>query len=875
MRRITNLFRRERLDGEIAEELRAHIDLRIEDNLARGMTPEDARREALVRFGNTASTRERVMGEDAALSVDSWWADMRYALRKLANSPGFTITAIFTLAVGIGVNTAIFSSMDAVVLRPLAVPAMDRVVTAVEQDNSGNQRVALADYEDWARDSRAFEELSVRTEKSVNLTGAGDAAQIEASLATANFFSALRVEPVLGRLYVESEAQPGRDAVAVLNYGFWTRRFASDPAVLGRRIELDGRGYTVIGVLPKSVQYPSTADVFLPLAPTPQQLQDRKNHNYFVMGRLRDGVTVRQAQAEMRTIADRIARAYPATNNGMTAHVEPLLDGINDEYTPMYYRLIMGATLFVLLVVCANIANLQIARGIDRRPEIAMRRALGASRWRIIQQLLIENLLLGLAGAAGGVVIGQIDLKVMNAFMPERVARYMAGWTNIHFSARTFFFSVGLAVLAGVMSGMAPALEAIRVNPAQEIRAGSRSAIGSKRNRRLRSVFAVAQISLAVALVIGAALISKGMRSMLHSADEYEPNRVLTFDVALPAARYGTPRLRAAYYAQALERLRGLPGVKWAEVTNTLPYSDYGWVRDVEIENRPTMPGKFQTGLYLPVSEGYFAALRIGVLQGRGFTPHDTLDTVPVAVVSQRFVAQYFPNQSPLGHRIRLDGQNSTEPWLTIVGVVQETSYSLWDSTPHAVVYLNTSQAAPAGTEFAIFAEGHDALPLAPAVRQTLSSVDPALPLNGVQSYWQYMHERLTGLMYASAMLGIDGLIALLLAAIGIFGAMANLVGERTREIGVRLALGASREDVLRMILRRASWLAGSGLGLGLVLAFWLAKVLANLLRGVSPHDAVVFTSITVVIAAVALVASWLPARRAAKVDPMEALRSE
>jgi putative ABC transport system permease protein len=873
IRRITNLFRRSSLNAEITAEVQSHIDLRIEDNMARGMTPEEARREALVRFGNAASTRERVMGADAALGLDSAWADVRYALRKLTKSPGFTVTAVFTLAVGIGVNTAIFSSMDAVVLRPLAVPAMDRVVTVAEQNNAGYHPVTMADYQDWVRDSHAFEELSVRREIPMNLTGAGDAAQIQAAVTSPSFFSALRVDPVLGRLYAESETEPGRDAVAVLNYGMWQRRFGGDASVLGRRIELDQRVYTIVGVLPKSVQYPSTADVFLPLAPTPQQLQNRKEHNYFVMGRLRDGVTLGQAQAEMRTIANRIASAYPTTNTGMTVHMEALLDGINGEYTPMYYRLLMGATLFVLLVVCANIANLQIARGIDRRPEIAMRRALGAGRWRLTRQLLIENVLLGIAGAAGGLLVGQIDLKVMNSYMPERVARYMSGWSNIHLSTRTFLFSVALAALAGVVAGLMPALEALRVNPSDAMRAGSRSTIGSKRNHRLRNIFAVAQISLAVALVIGAALISKGMRTMLHSADAYEPQKMLTFNVSLPAARYETPQKRAAFYADTLEKLRTLPGVTHAELTSSLPYTDEGWLRDCEIENRPLMPGKFQTALHLPVSEGYFGALRIAMVAGRGFTPSDSLESVPVAVVSQRFAAQYFPNEDPIGHRIRMGGHESTEPWVRIVGVAQETSYSLWDAT-HEVVYTSAMQTAPAGIGYSVITTG-DPMALAPQARRVIAAIDPALPLDVVETYQGRMNDNMTGLMYAAAMLIIDGLIALLLAAVGIFGVMANVVGERTREIGVRLAMGASREDVMRMILRRASWLTGTGLALGLAAAFVLARLLANLLRGVQPHDAVVFTSISVAIAIVALAASWLPARRAARVDPMEALRSE
>jgi putative ABC transport system permease protein len=805
--------------------------------------------------------------------------DLRYAIRQLRKSPGFTLAAVLTLTIGIGANTAIFSNMDAVVLHPLAVPELDRVVTVAEQNahssyESGYEQVALANYEDWARQSRSFETLAVRTEVDKTLTGTGDAAHIEAALTSASFFTALRATPLLGRVYGEAESHPGADAVTVLNYGFWQRRFAGDPAVLGRKIELDQRMYTIIGVMPKSVQYPSQADVYLPFAPTPGQLSDRGTHHYLVTARLHDGITVKQAQAEMRTLAEHLAQAYPATNQGWSVHVEPLLDGINGPYTPLYYKMIMGATLFVLLVVCANIANLQLARGVARRPEIAMRTALGASRSRILRQLLTENILLSLIGALLGIALAAVYGHFLLITMPERVARYMPGWSNTSLNGRVLTFSFLLAAIAGVISGFLPALEALRVNVMEQLKSGSRGTTGSSRTHRLRNIFAVAQIALAVTLVIGAALMSKGMNGMLHMADYYQPNKMLTFDVALPEARYDTPQKKADWYANSLAKLRVLPGVTHAEITSALPYNDNAWVRDVDIENRPTVPGKFQSALNLPVTSGYFSALRTPIVAGRGFTESDSLQTIPVAVVSERFVAQYFPGQSPLGHRIRMGGHNSHDPWLTIVGIARETSYSLWDQTPRAAVYMDTAQLPPAATEYVLTTSG-DPLAMAPAVRKALASLDPALPLNTVETYAQLQNDNLTGLMYASGMLVMDGMIALLLAAIGIFAVMANLVGERTREIGVRLAMGARRQDVLGMILGRASWLTAAGVGAGLLLAFGLAHMVANLLRGVRPDDPAVFASITATIAAIALVASWIPARRAARIDPMIALRDE
>ena len=522
--------------------------------------------------------------------------------------------------------------------------------------------------------------------------------------------------------------------MALLNYGFWQRRFAGNPRIVGQKIDLDQRTYTVIGILPKSVQYPSEADIFLPLAPSPQQIANRSDHDYLVNGRLRDGVTVNQAQAELRTIAEHLATTYPSTNLGWTVRIEPLLDGINGDLTPLYYRLVMGATLFVLLIVCANVANLQFARGIERRPEIAMRTALGASRTRLLRQLLTENLLLGLIGAVGGLIFGALYLRLTLVLMPERVARHMSGWSNISLNGRVFAFSLLLALLAGLISGFAPALEALRLNLSDQLKAGSRGTTGSARSHRLRSIFAIAQVSLAVALVIGAALMSKGMRAQLHVADGYEPQKILTFGITLPASRYDTPQKQAAWYNDSLAKLRALPGVTHANVTTALPYSDYAWNREFQIENRPAAPGKDQSALNLPVSADYFSAFHIGIVAGRKFATGDSAQSTPVAIVSRRFAVRYFPTQNPLGHRIRMGGRDSREPWITIVGISDEAKYTLWDQNEYAAVYLDAAQVPPAGATYAVATEG-DPLALAGSARRALASIDPGLPLDTLETY--------------------------------------------------------------------------------------------------------------------------------------------
>ena len=805
------------------------------------------------------------------------FADLKYAFRQLRKSPGFALTAVLTLAIGIGANTAVFSLMDALVLRPIAVPDMDRVVTIVEQQNGGEaKQVALANYEDWKRASRSFEDLAVRSYGYMNLSGAGDAAHIETANVSPNFFGLLRVRPWLGRVFREDEVQPGRDGVAILSYSFWQRQFGGDAAVLGRRVELDSRAFTIVGVMPRSLEYPSVADLFLPLAPTAQQRNDRSSHDYLVIGRLQPGVSEPAAQAEMRQIADQLSKNYPATNLGWGVQVAPLLKDLNGTLTSLYFRLILGATGFVLLIVCANVANLQFARGLGRRHEIAVRTALGARRWLLLRQLLVESVLLGLAGAAAGLLLAQLDLHIALLAMPERVARYISGWGTISLNGHALGLSMVLAVGAGIVSGIAPAFESLRVNLVDQLKASSRTSTGSGRTHRLRNLFAIAQISLAVALVIGAALMAKGMYAMLHMADIYHPNQILTFNVHLPVERYATPEKQARWYAASLSRIRALPGVKSAEITSGLPVGNEGvWVDDFQIENRSVVPGQFQGAGRLAVSGGFFSALQIPITAGRSFSDSDGFGATPVAVVSRKFAERYFPGTSPLGHRIRMGAaRQSSDPWLTIVGVARDVRYDWTNENTLPAMYLNAEQLPPDGTKYIVVADANP-LALVPAVRQALAGLDHTLPLDAVQTYAGYLHEALTGLLYAASMLAVDAAIALLLAAIGIFGVMANLVGERRREIGVRLTLGARREDVSLMFLRRAGVLTMIGIATGVVMAAGLARLAASLLYGVRPGDMAVFVTTSVAIAGIALLSSWLPVRAASSVDPVEALRDE
>jgi putative ABC transport system permease protein len=843
--------------------------------------------------------------EESGNSMYTVLQDLRYAVRQLRQSPGFTLAAVLTLALGIGANTASFSIMDAVILRPLDIPDLDHVLTVQEQQGRGELKpAALANYEDWQRQNRSFEELSVYRSTAMALTGAGDAEQVQAGQVSPNFFSVVRANPILGRVFYPSETEPGRNSVAMLSGYFWKHRFDADPGILGRKIELDQHAYTIVGVMPQTLQYPPTTDVLIPFAPDAAQLGNRGAHDYLVLGRLRKGVTPDQAQAEMNVLAERLARNYPATNQGWQIKLVPLLNDLNGFYGPFFFSLMLGATLFVLLVVCANVANLQLARGIARRPEFAMRTALGAGRWRITRQLLTENILLGLVGAAGGLLVGQVYMRVSVLSLPQVVGRFITGWSNISLNQRAMALSLLLAVGAGAISGFAPALAALRVNLVDQLKSGSHAIAGAGRSRWLRHVFAVAQIALAVLLVIGAGLMARGMMGMLHAADRYDPGHMLFFTVHLPPARYDAPEKLAAWQNASLEKLRALPGVKDAELTTTPPLGDLELPDDCQIENRPLLPGKFQSALRIQVSPGYFAAFHIplasGLPSGRLFNPGDDLRSQPVAIVSRGFAVRYFPGESPLGHRIRMGagrsdqtgptdesaregeygnrvtgaGRNDQSPWMTIVGVVEETEYGFFNGVHAPAVYMDAAQLPPASVMFAVTAEG-DPLALAPSARKALAGLDPALPLDGLQTYAQFMRDHTIGMRWLAGNLGVDALIALLLAGIGIFGVMANLVAERTREIGVRLAMGARREDVLSMMLRRAAWLSGTGLLIGLALAVAMAYGLGSVISFVHPNDPIMFAGITAAVAAISVASSWLPARRASRVDPMVALRDE
>jgi putative ABC transport system permease protein len=802
--------------------------------------------------------------------------EIRFAFRQITKSPGFSITIILTLAIGIGANTAMFSIMDAVIFRPLAVPDLNRLVLVAERRGADAlMPVAMGNFQDWQRQSQSFSGMAVQRGSALSLTGAGDPEHLEGTLSSANLFSLLRVEPWLGRTFLPGEDAPGRDQEVVLTYSFWQKHYGENRNIIGSSLNLDGRPYAIIGVMSQGFHYASTSDVFLPLALTAEEKADRNQHRYTVLARLRPGVSAPQAQAELQSIAARIATAHPASNLGWTTRVQLFADAVNGEFTPMYMRLLMGVGFFVLLIICANVSNLQFSRSLGRRSEIAIRTAMGAGRVRILRQLLTESVLLSLFGAVAGTLLARLQLHISLVTMPPRVARFMPGWSNIGLNGRALAYSLFLAIIAGVLAGLAPTFAAMRVGISEQLKAGGRSLTGDRKSHRLRNAFAVTQITLSVALVAGATLMATGMHSMLHVTERFAPRRLLTFNVDLPAARYTTPEQQKVFYDRTLQAIRAVPGVASADLTLALPYNNTGtWWQDIAIEHVPSLPGEFRSTQRLTVTPGYLAGMHIPLLRGRSLTESDGLNNTPVAVISQKLAQRYFPNHDPLGQKIRLGRDSDATPWITIVGVVDDVTLLWLDQTPQPAVYLSYAQFPASGTLFAV-RTSTDPMSVAPAVRHVAAGVDPSLPLNNIESYEDYLRESLTGLSYVVVMFAVDAAIALLLSAIGVFGVMANAVAERTHEIGIRMALGAKPAQIRMLVLRRALILTSLGLAAGVPLAMGLARLVSSLVVGVSSTNVVIFSLTAFTVALAALLATLLPAQRAASIEPMSALRSE
>jgi putative ABC transport system permease protein len=805
------------------------------------------------------------------------WQDVRFGLRMLLKSPGFTALAVLALALGIGANTAIFSVAIAILQKPVSFPQLDRLVAVSvvpPQASYEFQGVSPADYFDWKRQSQSFESMTSMEGVELNLTGKGDPEKIHGTRIPANFFEVLGIGPVMGRGFLPEEEQPGREQEVILRNGLWQRRFGSDPNILGQAISLNGQSYTVVGVMGPDLNFPAQSQVFLPLALDDSTKAIRTDRLLEAIARLKPGVSVRDAQAEMFTIAGRLQQQFPDAEKGWGVRVVPMTVWVSGELAGEYCRMLIGAAILVLLIACANVANLLFARSASRIREMAVRQALGANRVRIIRQLLTESLLLATVGACLGLLLGLLGIDAIRHYMPPEVERFLPYWRHVSLETDVFWYSVAVAFLAGIVSGLAPAFQSSRFDVYEDLKEGGRSSSAGQSRQRLRSIFVVAEVSLSLILLVGAGLMTKGVRALLTINPNLNPANALTMRVTLPDSKYHTLQQVAGFYDRALDGLKSLPGVQSAIVAASVPSSGEQDGENISIQGRQKQPGEDDTVNINPVSPNYFHGMNIPLRQGRLLSASDGPDQPLVAVISRDFAARFFGRENPLGKFIKVGPENSKSPWSQVVGVVGDVHYEPYDREEMPTVYLSYAQ-SPTALVFLVIRTDGDPASYAAAARSQITRIDPEQPVFDLIPLQKVIDNHLLGLAYVAAMMVAMGVIALLLASIGVYGVMAYAVTERTHEIGVRLALGAQPRDVLQLVLLRGLILTFVGLLIGLPIAFGVAQLLSSIVYGVSAADLVTFGGIGALMCVITFLACYIPARRAMQVDPIIALRYE
>ena len=800
------------------------------------------------------------------------WQDVRYALRMLVRSPGFTAVALLTLALGIGLNATIFSVVNAVLLRPLPFREPQRLVHLRQENQQlGSGQVGLlgipyATYLDWREQNQVFDDIGIYRTSALTVTGGAQAEQVRGAQVSANLFALLGVPPVLGRDFLAREDQPGAQRVILLSHSLWQRRFGGDPEILGRAVTLDDRVYTVVGVMPAGFRFPALEEVWTPLIVESPQTE-RGNHWYDGIGRLKREVDIQRARGDMTAIAQRLKEAHPETDAGMGVVLSPLHEEMTREPRTILWVL-LGAVGFVLAVACANVANLFLVRATGRRREMTLRAALGATRWQMIRQLLTESLVLSLAAGSVGLLLSFWGLDLVLAAVPGTLPY----WIQFQLDGRILGYTLGISLLTSLVFGLTPAWHASRLELSDVLKEGSRGGGMGPGSHHLRDLLVVSQVALALLLLAGAGLMLRSFLKLQQVNPGFHTQDILVFHLSLPAAKYAEPAQKASFYRQLLERVAALPGVRSAGAVSALPLGGGTSRCTFQIEGLPApAPGAAPWANVRVVTPGYFRTMGIPLLQGRDFADMDQAQTAPVVLIDRMMVQRYFAADDPLGRRLQ-----GGAPWSTIVGVVGDVKHDgLHRGILHGGIYLVHAQVPEAGMTVVVRTEGGDPLSLAPAVQEAVTALDRDLPLAGVSSMEEVVRRSFWAQRFFSQLLGIFSLLALLLAVVGIYGVMAYLVAQRTHEIGVRMALGARRADVVRFMVRRGMVPVGLGLVLGLAGTLALTRLLAGQLYGIAPNDPATLGGVSAVLTVASLLASYLPARRAARVDPMVALRHD
>jgi putative ABC transport system permease protein len=809
--------------------------------------------------------------------------DLRYGARMLLKSPGFTLIAVITLALGIGANTAIFSLVNSILLRQLPFRQPERLVRVDSRRLApGKYSFTLPDFIDYRDQNQSLSGIAAFTSWSANFTDQGEPEQLQGLRISANAFELLGVEAVAGRVLAPGDDTPGQQHVAVLSYGLWRRRFGADPQLVGKKLTLNGASYTVVGVLPPQFFFPTPlreAELAVPLAPDADPLRGVRTSTNFLraLGRLKPGVTREQAEMDLTAVAQRLRQQYPVANRqklGVT--LSPLHEEVVGSFRLMLWVL-LGAVGVVLLITCVNLANLTLARATGRRREMAIRAALGATRRRLVQQLATESLLLALFGAGLGLLLAFYGIGLLLALSPETLPR--AGEVSIDF--RVLGFTLALSLLAGALFGLAPAWQATRVSLNEELKGSGRGASGGERQNRARSLLVVSEIALSVVLLAGAGLLIKSFLRLQAVNPGFEAENALAIRLSLPKAQYSNRAAVTVFYEKLRPRLESLPGVEAVGFVSALPLSGTSFSIPFTIEGRATSPDEAQRADYRAVDAGYFRALKIPLIAGREFNGRDAAEAPPVALISQNLARLHWPNGNPLGARLRINDNNQGPRPVEVVGVVGDVKHLSLDGEPAPHIYLPVHQAHEDGvawltnTQYWLLRTTVDPLTLSAAARREIQAVDRNAPASNIRTMEQYLAASVAPRRFNLRLLTIFAASALVLAATGLYGVISYGVAQRKRELGIRIALGARPGDVLKLVTGEGMALAIIGVALGLMAALALTRVMEGLLFGVSATDPLTFMVIALLLMFVALLACYIPARRATKVDPLIALKSE
>ena len=877
--RVRSLFRRADTDQEPDEQLRDHVARKTGQYIAKPMAWRETRRVASPDMGKVEKTKGKVRETRRTSWIRDFVQDLRYGVRVLRKSPGFASIAVVTLALGIGANTAIFSIVNAVLLQTFPYPDPNQLVLVFNIPLNQPDALSSISYRDFTQcreQNRVFSEMAGNSFHDLTLTGAGEPSIVNTAAVTPQIFSLLGAKPLAGRTLLPEDGKQGAAPVAVVSENLWHNRFGSDPALIGQSITLDMRSFTVVGVLPASFRYPDGAprqDVWISVAQDPlfgPRLSQPGSRVLVGIGRLKPGVSLAQAQAEMNTLGTRLANEFSAEDSGLTFRIEPYRQVVVGEVkSPLL--ILFGAVGLVLLIACANIANLLLSRATSRGREIAVRISLGAGRARIVRQLLTESALLGLLGGAAGVLLAAWGVWSLQPFLPSNVILI----NSIHVGGSVLAFALLLSLAAALAFGLAPALLATPSNLQAKIKEGGERT-GQRGGQHVRNFLAIVEISLAMVLLAAGGLLIRSFALVTAVNPGFDPKNVIEAEVSLPQFQYATPQQWTAFSNELLARLRAQAGLRDSALAAPLPMDRQGAASFTFsiVGDPPLPPGKSPTADFATVSPDYFRMMRIPLLRGRFFSDQDSPSSPKVAIISETLVRRYFPNQDPLGKQMRFGFPPNSNVSREIVGIVGDIRDAALSRKPEPMMYVPFAQAPLYGGEVVV-RSSLSAASVAAGIRQAVRSMDKNLPVTDIESLNDAVGQSISQERFRTFLLGSFSAIALVLAAVGIFGVMSYSASQRTHEIGIRVALGAGRRDVLRLILGQGAKLALLGLGIGLVAAFLLTRLMSSLLYRVSATDPVTFASVTIILLSVALTACYIPARRAVRVDPMVALRHE